>query len=164
MLPTENPYNLIWLNLSYNYLVKIEDEILNFPLLRTLNLNGNYISDLEEVRKLGNLSELRNLTLNSNPFEEIEGYRMYVIGLMFAKYETLRKLDNVYITTAEHDSAIVWNEHLYKENKNKLKKLRPKIQKDEYGMVNKTKQKEPWAPRHPPSKEEDENTKTGGTG
>lgn len=76
---------------------------------------------------------------------------------MFCKFDTLRKLDSVYITSAEADSVLVWNEHLYKDNKNKLRKLRPKIQKDEYGMVDKKKQKEPWAPRQPPTKEEDEN-------
>ena len=127
VLPQENPHNIIWLNLSYNYLTKIEDELLKFPLLRSLNLHGNYFSDLEEVKKLSNLSELRNLTLNSNPFEEIEGYRMYVLGIMFSKYETLRKLDNVYITEQEHNNAYVWNDHLYKGNKERLRKLRPKV-------------------------------------
>lgn len=114
VLPQSNPASLQWLNLSYNYLQKIDIEILNFPNLKSLNLNGNFISDLEEVRKLGELAFLTNLTLNGNPFEEIEGYRMYVLGLMYMKYETLRKLDQVYVTCSEMDNVIVWNEHLYK--------------------------------------------------
>jgi Leucine-rich repeat (LRR) protein len=97
-------------------LQKIDIEILNFPLLKSLNLNGNYISDLEEVRKLGELPYLGSLTLNGNPFEEIDGYRFYVLGLMFKKFESLRKLDSVYVTTGEMDSVIVWNEHLYEKN------------------------------------------------
>ena len=119
----------MWLNLSYNHLTKIDDEILNFPQLKSLNLHHNFIFDLEEVRKLGHLTELRSLTLNSNPFEEIDGYRMFVLGLMFAKSETLRKLDSVYVTSAENDAALVWNEHLYSKKKaeGKLSKLRPKI-------------------------------------
>jgi len=38
---------ILWLDLSYNYLVDIEDEILNFPELKTLYLHGNYIANLE---------------------------------------------------------------------------------------------------------------------
>jgi Leucine-rich repeat (LRR) protein len=38
-----NPNNLEWLDLSYNYLEKIEPEILQFPNLKTLYLHGNYI-------------------------------------------------------------------------------------------------------------------------
>lgn len=147
----------MWLNLSYNFLQKIDAEILNFPQLRSINLHGNYISDLEEVRKLGELEHLQNITLNGNPIEEIEGYRMYVLGLLFLRHECLRKLDSVYITSSEMDAVIVWNEHLYKHNIVRLKKLRPKLPKDEYGMVKKGKEKEKWVPREPPAKEEDEN-------
>lgn len=47
-----SPNNLEWLDLSYNYLEKIEPEILNFPNLKALYLHGNYIQNLEEVKKL----------------------------------------------------------------------------------------------------------------
>lgn len=46
------PSRLEWLDLSYNYLEKIEPELLEFPNLKTLYLHGNYISNLEEVKKL----------------------------------------------------------------------------------------------------------------
>lgn len=46
------PQNLEWLDLSYNYLEKIEPEILNFPNLKTFYFHGNYVSNLEEVKKL----------------------------------------------------------------------------------------------------------------
>lgn len=163
VLPRSNPNNLMWLNLSYNHLTKIDEEILHFPQLKSLNLHKNYIFELDEVRKLGRLSNLRNLTLNSNPFEEIEGYRMYVLGMLYENCETLRKLDSVYVTDAEFDSAQVWNDHLYHKNTGKLKSLRPKLQKDEYGMVDKKKQKE-WKPKAPPVKEEDENQKGSAAG
>ena len=158
VMPKSDPHNLQWLNLSYNYLTKIDIELLNFPMLKSLNLHGNYISDLEEVRKLGELNQLQNLSLNGNPFEEIEGYRCYVLGLMYIHHETLRKLDSVYITNSEVDSVIVWNEHLQKGNQDRLRKLRPKPAKDEYGMIKKS-LKDPWVPRKPPAKEDDENQK-----
>jgi Leucine-rich repeat (LRR) protein len=54
-----NSSRLQWIDLSYNYLEKIEDEIvLNFPCLKTLYLHGNYILNIEEVKKLGGLKEL----------------------------------------------------------------------------------------------------------
>jgi Leucine-rich repeat (LRR) protein len=46
------PENLEWLDLSYNYLSTIEKEILNFTQLKTLYFHGNYLSNLDEVRKL----------------------------------------------------------------------------------------------------------------
>lgn len=52
------PERLQWLNLSYNYLIKIDSEILKFPQLKSLQLHGNFIADLEEVRKLNDLSTL----------------------------------------------------------------------------------------------------------
>jgi len=52
------PDRLQWLNLSYNYLVKIDIDILDFQQLKSLQLQGNYINDLEEVQKLSNMSTL----------------------------------------------------------------------------------------------------------
>ena len=109
VLPKSNPNQLQWLNLSYNYLTKIDPEILNFPLLKSLNLHGNFISEIEEVRKLSKIATLQNLTLNGNPIEEIKGYRLYVLGMMYSKFETLKKLDMVIITRLEFDNVIVWN-------------------------------------------------------
>lgn len=53
------------------------------------------------------------LTLNGNAIEEIKGYRLYVLGIMFAKHEALRKLDSVIISRVEFDNVLVWNERLY---------------------------------------------------
>jgi len=48
-----NSERLQWIDLSYNYLEKIEDELVNnFPCLKTLYLHGCYIVNMEEVKKL----------------------------------------------------------------------------------------------------------------
>ena len=39
--------NLLWLDLSYNYLTTIDEDILEFPELKTLYLHGNYIQNLD---------------------------------------------------------------------------------------------------------------------
>ncbi len=117
------PRNLLWLNLSYNYLTKIDVEILEFPNLKSLQLHGNYIGDLAEVEKLSKLECLISLTLNGNPIEAIKGYRMYVLGLLYKERETLKKLDSTVITNAEYDNAVVWNQRLYTDHMNKLSRL-----------------------------------------
>ena len=64
-----DPSKLEWLDISYNYLERIEMEILEFPNLKTLYLHGNYISNLEEVKKLQELPYLQTITLYGNPIE-----------------------------------------------------------------------------------------------
>lgn len=65
------------------------------------------------------------MTLYGNSIEQIKGYRLFVLGIMYSKYETLKKLDSVLITRKEFDSVIVWNERLYASKKNKLRRLQP---------------------------------------
>lgn len=89
-----NSNRLQWIDLSYNYLERIEDVIVTeFPCLKTLYLHGNYILNLEEVRKLNTLPELHTLTLYGNPMEQIDNYRMWVLGVMYLQSESLKKLD-----------------------------------------------------------------------
>lgn len=40
------PENLIWVDLSYNHLITIDDELLKLPNLENLYLNYNFIKDL----------------------------------------------------------------------------------------------------------------------
>lgn len=67
--------------------------VTDFPYLKTLYLHGNYILSLEEVRKLNTLPELHTLTLYGNPMEQIDAYRMWVLGVMYLQSESLKKLD-----------------------------------------------------------------------
>jgi Leucine-rich repeat (LRR) protein len=110
----------------------------NLPNLKTLYLHGNYISNLEEARKLQDLPYLQTITLYGNFVEQIKGYRLFVLGMMYEKYETLKKLDSVVITRKEFDNVLVWNDRLFKGRTKKLKKLVPENVKQ------------------PPQKEEDE--------
>ena len=108
-------------------------------MLKCLLLTGNYIADLEEVRKLQDLGNLYSLSLNGNPIEAIKGYRMYVLGLMYMKYETLKKLDSTVITQNEFDNKVVWNERLFSKNLDRLRRIKPNV-----------------PTKGPPKKEEDE--------
>ena len=77
------------------------------------------------------------MTLNGNPIEEIKGYRLYVLGLMYSKSDAMRKLDSVIISQIEFDNVLVWNERLFACNQNRLRKLKPDN------------------PKKPPAKEDD---------
>ena len=68
---------------------------------------------------------LQTLTLYGNFIAQIKGYRLYVLGMMYEKYETFKKLDTVVVTNKEFDNVIVWNERLVANSRRKLKKLRP---------------------------------------
>jgi hypothetical protein len=46
-------------------------------------MHGNEITNLEECRKLQQLLNLQSLTLYGNPIEQIKGYRMWVLGVMY---------------------------------------------------------------------------------
>lgn len=101
-----------WLDLSYQYLTQIEDEILNFPELQTLYLHGNFVYQMAEVEKLAMIPKLRVLTLHGNQIEQIPGYRLYVIGLIMERNKYFKKFDTVLITKRERDNVVVWNERL----------------------------------------------------
>ena len=122
----EAPRHLMWLNLSFNYLTKVDNEILEFPMLKSLQLHGNFIADLAQVEKLSRLEHLQALTFNGNPIEAIKGYRMYILGLLYKERETLRKLDSTVITNAEYDNAVVWNQRLYTKDLSMLSRLSKK--------------------------------------
>ena len=121
-----NSKNLLWLDLSYNFLTTIDDDLLDFPELKTLYLHGNYIANLEQTKKLQGFEDLQSLTLYGNAIEQIKGYRMYVLGVMYANNnQNLRRLDQVLVTNREYDNVLVWQERLYPKNFNKLRKLVP---------------------------------------
>lgn len=94
----KSPANLIWIDLSYNYLVTIDDEILKFPNLQNLYLQYNYIKDLGEVRKLQKLRHLKSINLFGNPIEQVPGYRLWILGVLYEDNDCLKKLDQVVIT------------------------------------------------------------------
>ena len=154
------PERLQWINLSYNYLVKIDPELLEFQTLKSLQLHGNFIRELGEVQKLNLLPELQTLTLNGNPIEEIKGYRLYVLGMMYTYRETLRRLDSVIVTKNEFDAVLVWNQKLLLQY-NVLPapgKAFEDRQKECEVFIKHMKRLKPSEPvRKPPAKEEEEN-------
>ena len=82
-----------------------------------------------KLNKLGEFSELISLNLHGNPIEQIPGYRLYIIGIMYSKHLTLKKLDSVIITNREDEEAYVWNQHLHSRAKKFPKLEESKIKK-----------------------------------
>lgn len=64
-------------------------ELIKFQELKCLYLHGNRISDLSEIDKLAKLKNLTTLSVHGNPFENIDGFRFYII----CKIPTLKHLN-----------------------------------------------------------------------
>mmetsp|Transcript_41216 Transcript_41216/g.30299 ORF Transcript_41216/g.30299 Transcript_41216/m.30299 type:complete len:192 (-) Transcript_41216:29-604(-) len=118
------PERLEWLDLSYCLLDKVEMELVNFPMLKTLYLHGNYIQNMDEIQLLKEFPYLKTLTLFGNSIAQIPGYRLFVLGVMYTKYESLRKLDSVLVTRKEFDDVIVWKERIRPAESKNLKKVK----------------------------------------
>mmetsp|Transcript_11106 Transcript_11106/g.21757 ORF Transcript_11106/g.21757 Transcript_11106/m.21757 type:complete len:293 (+) Transcript_11106:1271-2149(+) len=100
-----SPANLGWIDLSHNRLTALTVDLASFPLLGSLYLHANYISDLREIKKLKG-APLRSLTLYGNSIEQLRGYRLYVIGVL----PQLKNLDSSLITKLERDNSVVMTE------------------------------------------------------
>lgn len=75
------------------------------------------------MRKLGQLNDLSSLNLFGNPIEQITGYRMWVLGALYAENDCLKRLDQVVVTKKEFAAVCIWNERLESGGAKKLKKV-----------------------------------------
>ena len=71
---------LLWLDLSFNDFTAISPDLANhFPNLTTIYLHANKITNLQQIKHLMPLMELRSLSLFGNPVEEKKHYRNFVL-------------------------------------------------------------------------------------
>lgn len=78
----EFPQQLSWIDISFNNIDDIHEELLKFKNLKILYLHGNSIRNISEVKKLKSLMLLTRLTLHGNPIDSIPQYRSIVIHLI----------------------------------------------------------------------------------
>jgi len=101
----ECPENIAWLDLSFNDIEEVTDDILEFPNLKMIYLHGNKIPSLEDLSKLKCLPNLYSLTLHGNPLENTPEYRASILTML----PYLRSLDFAKVTDRErvkqHDNA-----------------------------------------------------------
>merc|ERR1719336_3098505 len=97
----EFPEDIAWLDLSFNEIGAVSNDILEFPALKMIYLHGNKIRRFADLSKLQQLPNLYSLTLHGNPIENFPNYRASVI-CMFPK---LKSLDFAKVTEDEKDQA-----------------------------------------------------------
>ncbi|KAL4647090.1 leucine-rich repeat-containing protein 51-like [Arapaima gigas] len=109
-----DPYQLAWVDLSFNCLSHIETALTELQQLRVLYLHGNRICKFSEVEKLGVLPFLRTLTLHGNSIENRRGYRGYVISAL----PHLKTLDFSTVTKQERTMSQIWRKSKIPNKKN----------------------------------------------
>lgn len=87
-------HNLQWIDLSHNYLEHLDYGFEDVPQLKMLYLHCNYISDMNQLKKLTHLRELKTLTIHGNPLTNVSSFRIYIIAIL----PNLKKLDSVVIS------------------------------------------------------------------
>ena len=95
---------LRWIDLSFNSISRTGDAFSAFPDVTVLYLHANNISSFSQVKPLGELKDLRSLTLHGNPIEDKKHYRTFVIHMI----PTLTHLDFSTITRQDRETAAAW--------------------------------------------------------
>lgn len=104
-LSPESVERVEWLDLSYNSLSDIEDDLLKFKGLKSLTLNCNSLSSFVSISRLSSLSNLRKLTLFGNEkLIEKDFYRFYIIDAI----PQLKSLDSNVITVEDRNLAVTF--------------------------------------------------------
>jgi len=106
-----------WMDLSFNALTTIDKRLPDlFPNCKVLYLHGNQLTQMNDVKKLASMRQLRTVTLHGNPLaENTDGYRPTAISNLPA---TVKTLDYTVITAQDILLA--------QYNPNKKKKKRKK--------------------------------------
>uniref|UniRef100_A0A3P8WXY8 Leucine-rich repeat-containing protein 51 n=2 Tax=Cynoglossus semilaevis TaxID=244447 RepID=A0A3P8WXY8_CYNSE len=99
------PFQLAWLDLSFNKITHIDPVLCELRELRVLYLHGNNIFTLSEVNRLGALPHLHSLTLHGNDIEANKSYRNCVISAL----PNLKTMDFSAVTKQEREMAQIWH-------------------------------------------------------
>ena len=112
---------LRWVDLSFNGLTALKQSFTDFKSMSVLYLHANKISKFGEIKPLGQLTNLRSLTLHGNPIEDKKHYRMYVTYSI----PSINQLDFSPITKQDRENAETWS-HVFR------KKLSGEVDEEEY--------------------------------
>lgn len=113
--PLNNYSNISSLDISFNKITTINDQLFLLTNLKTLYLHSNKINDLNEIQKLTSLTKLRRLTLENNPIMEL--YNKFYRSLVIHYLPQIKWLDFHTISKVEKNKAsISFNTHKYKFN------------------------------------------------
>lgn len=93
--------NLQWVDLSHNYLEKLDYSFEGFPQLRTLYLHCNYLTDLNDFAQLSSHQQLKTLMIHGNPLTAVPNFRCFLISVL----PNLKKIDSVLVSRKEVDNA-----------------------------------------------------------
>jgi len=92
------------LDLSYNQIKRLPPSIKLLDQLETIRLHANQLSDFNDLAYLMPLTQLHRLTLQANPFDQKDDYRLAVCGCL----PQVTSFDSVFITPGERGNIADW--------------------------------------------------------
>ncbi|KAH7827882.1 putative Leucine-rich repeat-containing protein [Monocercomonoides exilis] len=117
---------VLGLDLSFNQIKHIENELLLFPKLRSLNLQSNLIYDWNDIAQLRDIPNLKTLVLFGNPIDQLKYYRILTVAAL----PQLKTLDSTLISPRERDLASRWFEMHRLKLKTVMKERLPFAEKE----------------------------------
>ena len=79
-------------------------ELLRFPKLHTLSLQGNDIRDYNDIAQLQGIATLRSVELHGNPIDQLRHYRRLAVAAL----PQVRRVDSVSVSPRERDECTRW--------------------------------------------------------
>lgn len=133
----EAPNHLEYLDVSFNQIKTISTINVGFPLLKTLILNNNSISDISGLSSLSSLLYLVELDLRFNDITEKKDYRKLLVN----KIRSLKKLDEKVVSDLEieecnYEYKYDWESYFQKHISDQKQSFRPFSIRTEYGLEN----------------------------
>jgi Leucine-rich repeat (LRR) protein len=129
----ETSHHLEYLDVSFNKIISISNINFGFPLLKTLILANNSISDMSGLRSLSDLLYLVELDLRFNDITERKGYRRFLVN----NSPYLKKLDDKVISdleTEKYEYNSDWESYFQKHISDQKQSFRPFSIRTEYGL------------------------------
>lgn len=107
------PYEVLWIDLSFNMLEFVPSNtfLQLFPNITNIYLQANKINNLSSTKVFHQLKHLKTISLFGNPIEEMKHYRNFILY----QCPTIIQLDGVVVTKSDRVKLESWQQTFRKK-------------------------------------------------